>query len=65
MSLSAQQREELRERIDARRRAIVGTVCPLELGSTTGYRRGCRCRDCRDATNASRQARRLRAKAAA
>jgi hypothetical protein len=54
--LSASEREELRRRIDAARRAGVGTTCPRGFGSTSGYRR-----DCKDATNASRRERRQRA----
>ena len=53
-------REPLRQAIGARLRAQVATVCPHGWGSTTGYRKGCKCCDCRHAAAAARRERQRR-----
>ena len=61
LPLTAEQRAELRLLVSEKKRQELGaaaTVCPRTLGTRSGYRRGCRCRDCTYAETSSRAKRR-------
>lgn len=58
--MTGQERIALRQRIDEARRQRIATVCPIGLGTDSGYRKGCRCGACTHAATAARHARKLK-----
>jgi hypothetical protein len=58
MSLTFEQRQELRHAISEALRVNVETTCPQGKGNQSGYRYGCRCPDCTWAASKGRLSRR-------